>query len=378
MTVDGGSNVVKHAVILAGGVGTRLWPASTKQHPKQFLRLEQGRSLFAMTLQRAIGLGIDGMICVVTHRDHVEAVCQECEAVLGSHRFPSSHVVVLAEPEGKNTAPAIAYACAVLNHSGAGEDTVFVMPADHSIAPLAKFTQDVSKAARLAERGWLVTFGIPPERPETGYGYIEVADKLKPGFRVRKFKEKPDEATARSFLAQGNHYWNSGMFAFRTARFLEELGKYAPEVARPFLGASLPGIPRQESADWIPITFAVNRSIEETYRKTPSISIDYAVMEHSEHCAVVPASFAWSDVGSWDVVAELFGSDLEKDQAEQPITIESEGTFVLSDVPVALGGVKDLIVVVNKGAVLICRRGKSQLVKDIVQTLKDRNRTDLL
>ena len=370
--------MVKHAVILAGGVGTRLWPASIQQHPKQFLQLVQGQSLFTMTLRRAIRLEIEGFICVVTHKDHADGIARECEEVLKEEPFPSSRVIVLAEPAGKNTAPAIAYACAALKHAGFSSDALIVQPADHAIEPLPVFAGDVDKAARLAEQGWLVTFGIPPERPETGYGYIEVAEEIDPGFRVRKFKEKPDEATARSFLSQGNHYWNSGMFAFRADRFLKELDKHAPEVARPFLMASLPEIPQHSPSGNTPIMLPVAKQIEDIYRKTPSISIDYAVMEHSDHCAVIPAHFSWSDVGSWDVVAELFGSDLEKRQAEHLITVEAEGNFVLSDVPVALAGVKDLIVIVKNGAVLVCKRGRSQLVKEVVQTLKNRDRSDLL
>lgn len=370
--------MVKHAVILAGGVGTRLWPASIQKHPKQFLQLVQGESLFALTLRRAIRLKIEGLICVVTHRDHAEAIARECGEVLRAEPFPSSRIIVAAEPEGKNTAPAIAYACALLQRAGSPADTLIVMPADHSIAPFPVFAEDVDEAARLAEQDWLVTFGIPPERPETGYGYIEVADNLDPGFRVRKFKEKPDEATARSFIARGNHYWNSGMFAFRVGRFLEELNTHAPEVARPFLDASLPEIPPRSSTDDSPTLLPAGEQIEDIYRATPSISIDYAVMEHSDRSAAVPARFSWSDVGSWDVVAELFGSELEECQAGHLIPVQSEGNFVLSDLPVALAGVKDLIVIVKNGAVLVCQKGKSQLVKDVVQILKDAERSDLL
>jgi len=370
--------MVKHAVILAGGVGTRLWPASIQQHPKQFLQLEQGQSLFAMTLRRAVRLGIEGFICVVTHRDHAESIARECEEVLREEPFPPSRVIVLAEPAGKNTAPAIAYACTVFKRAGVSSDTVIVLPADHTIEPLPVFAEDVRKAARLAEQGFLVTFGIPPERPETGYGYIEVAEKIDPGFRVRKFKEKPDEATARSFLSQGNHYWNSGMFAFRADRFLEELDKHAPQVTLPFLMVSLPEIPQHTPTVDSPVMLPVGKQIEEIYSKTPAVSIDYALMERSGACAVVPARFSWSDVGSWDVVAELFGSELAERQAEHLITVEAEGNFVLSDIPVALAGVKELIVIVKNGAVLVCKRGKSQLVKDVVQTLKDTERSDLL
>jgi mannose-1-phosphate guanylyltransferase/mannose-6-phosphate isomerase len=370
--------LVKHAVILAGGTGTRLWPASTRKHPKQFLRLTEGQSLFAMTLRRAIGLEIEGSICVVTHRDHAEEIVEECREVLQEEDFPSSRVLILAEPEAKNTAPAIAYACVLLQRICSPGDTLIVMPADHIIEPLAVFAQDVARAALLAEQGWLVTFGIPPDRPETGYGYVEAGERLDTGFKVRKFKEKPDEATARSFIAQGNHYWNSGLFAFRADRYLEELQAHAPDVARVFLGTSIPEFQKRGSAADAPLLVATDRALEAAYGKSPAISIDYAVMEHSEHSAVVPAGFAWSDVGSWDVVAELFGSEPEVRSAGSPIVVDSKNNFILSDLPVALAGIEDLIVVVKNGAVLICRKGKSQLVRDIVQVLKKDDRGELL
>jgi len=373
--------LVKHAVILAGGAGTRLWPASTRDHPKQFLRLTEGQSLFTMTLRRAISLGIQGTICVVTHRDHAQGIMKECAEVLQGESFPPERIMVLAEPQARNTAPAIAYACTVLRQIGAPEDSLIVMPADHIIEPLSTFIADVNKTAALAEQDWLVTFGIPPEGPETGYGYVEAGEQLDPGFKVRKFKEKPDQATARSFLAQGNHYWNSGMFAFRARCFLEELEKHAPDVVQAFSKISLPRDARpvrQSAADASPVLIIADETLEAVYSKSPSISIDYAVMEHSARSAVVPAGFSWSDVGSWDVVAELFGADLETRGANSVIAADSKHNFVLSDLPVALVGVQDLIVVVRNGIVLICRKGQSQQVKDVVQSLEGENRTDLL
>jgi mannose-1-phosphate guanylyltransferase/mannose-6-phosphate isomerase len=369
--------VVNHAVILAGGAGTRLWPASRQQHPKQFLRLTEGQSLFTMTLRRAIGLGIPGLICVVTHQDHARGILRECEEVLEDDSFPPERILVLAEPEARNTAPAITYACRVLERIVTLEDTLIVMPADHTIEPLPVFCEDVNKAAVLAEADWLVTFGIPPEGPETGYGYVEAGEQLDPGFRVRKFKEKPDIATARSFLAQGNHYWNSGMFAFRIDRYLEELKRHALEVARAFAELSPPAR-EQKSTGASPLLLYADAQLKAVYGQSPSISIDYAVMEHSKRCAVVPASFSWSDVGSWDVVAELFGGELESRGADSLIAADAKNNFVLSDLPVALVGVQDLIVVVKNGIVMVCRRGKSQQVKDVVERLKDEDRSDLL
>lgn len=370
--------MVKHAVILAGGAGTRLWPASTRQHPKQFLRLAEGQSLFTMTLRRAIGLGIHGTICVVTHSDHAQGIMQECTEVSKDSRFPTDRILILAEPEGRNTAPAIAYACKVLQRVGAQEDTLIVMPADHTIEPLSTFLEDVNKAAALAEQGWLVTFGISPEGPETGYGYIEAGEELEPGFKVRKFKEKPDEATARTFIAQGNHYWNSGMFAFRIDCFLEELDRHTPDVSRAFTEVSPAKSTRHVKTDVSPLLLPADEALEAVYGNSPSISIDYAVMEHSERSAVVPAKFSWSDVGSWDVVAELFGTELEAKRTDRRLAVDSKDNFVLSDLPVALIGVQDLIVVVKNGIVMVCRKGKSQQVRDVVRSLKEEDRTDLL
>ena len=370
--------MVKHAVILAGGAGTRLWPASTQQHPKQFLRLSEGRSLFTMTLGRAIDLGIEGSICVVTHQDHAEEIVRECMEVLKTERFPPERILVLAEPQGRNTAPAIAYACTVLQLLGAPEESLIVMPADHVIEPLSAFLEDVDRAAALAAQGWLVTFGVPPEGPETGYGYLEAGEPIGPGFEVRKFKEKPDEATARSFLARGNHYWNSGMFAFRADRYLAELAKHAPGVARAFSEISAPKITRQAAAAGVPHLIPAGEALRAVYEKSPSISIDYAVMEHSDRSAMVSAGFSWSDVGSWDVVARLFGEANESQEARSRFTIDARDNFVLSDLPVALVGVRDLIVVVKNGMVMVCSKGKSQRIKDVVQRLQEEERTDLL
>lgn len=370
--------MVRHAVILAGGAGTRLWPASTEKHPKQFLDLAQGRSLFALTLERAVGLGIEGFICVVTHRDHARAISRQCAALLRKLPFPANRIVILPEPQARNTAPAIALACCFLKAQGSEGDTLLVMPADHTVSPSATFAEDVETAERLAAEGWLVTFGITPERPETGYGYVEIAGRLAGGFKAARFKEKPDIETARAFLRRGGHYWNSGMFAFRVDRFLGELERHAPEVAKPFLFAPLPGPPATAQPGNGPVFAGAEETLASIYRQTPGISIDYALMERSNRCAVVPARFSWSDVGSWDVVAELFGPELAEGQARDLVSVQAAGNFVFSDIPVALAGVEDLVVVVKNGALLICRRGQTQLVREVVQALRDAGREDLL
>lgn len=375
--------MVQHAVILAGGSGTRLWPASRRSFPKQFLDFGNGQSLFIMTVVRALSLGIRGTLLIVTHKDHLGQIEKQCRQAASVVPGPK-RILIIPEPEAKNTAPAVAFACAVLKSMGEGKSSILVLPADHTIEPLEVFKADVEKASRLAEQGYLVTFGIPPERPETGYGYIEAGtavitetearegggEALADGLPVKKFKEKPDLKTAERFLRLGNHFWNSGMFAYRVDTFFSELAEYAPKVARPFLESRLRF---EKSAPGAIDVLGDPEAAARIYSLLPSISLDYALMEKSARCAMVKAAFTWSDVGSWDEVTRLFGA-----RAGKVISVSSQRNFVYADLPVALAGVDDLLVVVKNGAVLIARRGSSQLVKDVVRELQDRGLEELL
>lgn len=361
-------NRIDTVIILAGGAGTRLWPASTKLHPKQFLDPGTGTVLIEDTILRAHALDPKYGITIVTHSDHVAPLETALEHLPEHVRAVTS---IISEPAARNTAPAIA--CAV-GHLGKHEDlqTFLVMPADHIITPVSAFTRDVSRAISIAQEGYIVTFGVQPHSPETGYGYIERGGELQEGYSIASFREKPDLKTAEKYLDAGTFLWNSGMFVFSRMAFTDELATHAPDIHTSL--CSDPGSPHarvslvEQTGGTVPV-YAPEPADE--YAALTSISIDYAVMERARHAAVVPASFSWNDVGSWDEVATL--ADAQTRNPDGPplsVTIESERSFILSDMPVALCGVDDVIVVVKNGAVLVCRRGKSQLVKQAAIDMK--------
>jgi len=378
--------VVQNVVILAGGSGTRLWPASRRGFPKQFLNFGGELSLFQQTLKRALYLQVTGSILVVSHHSQVEEIIRQISQMLEHKEARPADVppvLLLAEPEGKNTAPAIAFACSVISRMTGENSSLLVLAADHLIEPLSVFKADVEKAALLAEAGYLVTFGIPPERPETGYGYLERGGKLSVGFLVKRFKEKPDQAAAQQFLRQGGHFWNSGMFAFKADTFFEELMTWSPEIAAPFLknfeGSGGTGQIVVDRGKGIQV-YSPEAFLPAVYRGIPSVSVDFALMEKSSKCAMVEATFGWSDVGSWDEAARLFGGAEHSGKGGQGriFSVDSRGNYIFTDIPVALAGVSDLIVVVKNGTLLICRRGESQLVKEVVSLVEEEGGGKLL
>ncbi len=347
--------MVENVFILAGGSGTRLWPASNRAVPKQFLKVRDGKSLLLVTLERALSLGITGEIYVITLKDQLEAVVEECRKLESSQ---VEKVVILPEPEARNTAPALAAAAGYLTDCGRGREKVLVMPADHMITPPSQFTRDVEKADDLADAGFLVTFGIKPLYPATGYGYIEAGEREGEGYLIKRFREKPDRKTAEQFLGQDNFYWNSGMFVFSLETFRDELAVHAPDIEGLFRHIGSPG---SSSKVHGVRTILDSARVAELYSSAPKISIDYALMEKSTRRAVVRAGFTWNDIGSWDEMSELMTPLKGEDVVSM---VEAENNFVLSDIPVALCGVDDLIVVQKNGALLICKRGKGQLVKE--------------
>jgi mannose-1-phosphate guanylyltransferase len=233
---------------------------------------------------------------------------------------------------------------------------------------MENFEQDVEKAFELASQGTLVTFGIPPVRPETGYGYIEVGEQRPPGFKVQHFHEKPDFQTAQKYIEAGSFYWNSGMFTYPVNVFLEEMERNLPQITGPF--SEIPLELRQDDTIFFPKDMI---SVESVYKELPSISIDYALMEKSRIVTLVKATFNWSDIGSWDEVSRYF-----ENQPSEIFEADAESNFVYSDIPVALTGVQDLIVVIRNGIALVCKKGSSQLVKDVVNGLRENERDDLL
>jgi len=258
---------------------------------------------------------------------------------------------------------------------GKGSEGILVLPADHLIEPVSGFILNVEEAGQLAEKDYLVTFGIKPGYPATGYGYIETGDKELNGFRVNSFKEKPNKQTAEKFIHQGNYFWNSGMFVFKAARFWEELEAGSPKIASVFAGIGANQSVSQKNG--IKIIMA-NKRTEDVYKKSPKDSIDYAVMEKCSKVALVPATFEWNDIGSWDEMASLSLSRKDQRPLVSTFTVESKNNFILSDIPVALCGVEDLMVIQKNGSLLICRKGKGQLVKDAVEMIKEQDQTDLL
>ncbi len=365
--------MVENVFILAGGSGTRLWPASNLKTPKQFLEVQDGKSLLLLTMERALRLSTDVRVFIITLKDQMEGVIAECAKLESG----SDRILILPEPVPRNTAPALAACSSYLIEKGRGGERVLVLPADHLIEPFENFQSDVEEAGKLADMGYLVTFGIKPAYPATGYGYIEAGNKELNGFRVSSFKEKPNETTAEEFIEKGNYFWNSGMFVFEFNRFWEELEKGSPSIAKTFDRIGKEQTARQEGEVTVIMD---NPGTASVYEKSPKDSIDYAVMEKCTKTAVVPVSFKWNDIGSWDEMAELPPTPSRKDArpSVSTFTVESNNNYVLSDIPVALCGVDDLMVIQKNGSLLICKKGRGQLVKDAVELIKNQYRSDLL
>ena len=379
----------KDIVIMAGGSGTRLWPASNSKVPKQFLSLPDGSTFFGASLDRAIAIAPSGSIVVVAGASHVPHVIRAAAALPAEHR---RRVVVIPEPIARNTAPAVACAAVYLNRAIGPGRSALVLTSDHVIGPIDAFRADAEAADALAAQGKLVVFGIPPRGPETGFGYIEAGDALSVDgkavgrtFAVASFREKPDRATAEHFLESGRFTWNSGMFGFDADFMIDLFRKHSPDTLAPFNALRAPAEDAYEHVDGVRV-LSRWKGMDEAYRTVKGISIDYAVAEKCCSVAVVAASFAWTDIGCWDEYARFIENASGADaKPKAPVfTAGSRGCWVDSDLPVALCGVEDLLVVVRSGAdgsppsVLVCKRGDSQKVKDVVEAVKAAGRTDLL
>lgn len=342
-------------IILSGGAGTRLWPASREGHPKPFMKLADGETLIEKTYARAKGLGSD--VLTVTNRDYYFMSRDEQSQVGVSGGF-------LLEPFGRNTAPAIALAAKWIEQIQGADTVMLILAADHLIADQAGFSAAVEEARKLAEQDYLVTFGIVPTAPETGFGYIEQGEAIGPGSKVARFVEKPDLKTAKGYVASGKFLWNSGMFCFRAGGFLAELAKYAPDVAKTSEGCwqAMQPLDNSEMAE-IPAAL---------FKKVPDISVDYAVMEKSDKVAVVPGNFGWNDIGSWNAIRELVEPDAAQNRAlGEAIFVDSTNTFIQSeDRLVAAVGINDLMIIDTADALLVAHPDKSQDVKKVVAQLK--------
>ena len=335
-------------LILCGGNGTRLWPISRTLMPKQFVKLFQNKSLFQLTVERNSRMCESQMI--VSNSDQYFLALDQLE------EMKKTNNQFLLEPVARNTAPAIALACMALK----SDEIVLVTPSDHLIKDEVSYESVLVKAKKLAEANNLVTFGIKPTFAETGFGYIEAVNE----YDVKAFYEKPDFATAQKYLDAGNFYWNSGIFMFKAGVFLAELQKYAPTIYASCVEAF-----ENKKAD--NATVRIQHSYMEAIQEE---SIDYAVMEHSDIVKVVQSDIAWSDLGSFDALAEEFDTDENGNSIDENIiAIHSKNNFVhTSDRMVTLADIDDLIVVDTPDALLITKRGSSQKIKEIVKELKGR------
>ncbi|MGE5176150.1 MAG: mannose-1-phosphate guanylyltransferase [Hyphomicrobiales bacterium] len=344
-----------HPVILAGGRGERFWPLSRRRRPKQLLPLLSARPMLADTLARLDGAALPSDTFILTARDLAGAVRDAAPSI------PHHHV--LGEPRGRNTAPAVALAAWWLRNAG-DDAIVAVLPSDHRIEPDARFREELLRAGEAAlARGAIVTFGIPPTRPETGYGYIEVGDavaKGSPFHAVAAFREKPDAKTATRYAADGRHLWNAGMFLFPPRVMLEEVEAHAPEIA-----ALLPGLPDRVTSD--------ETALERYYDASPSIAIDVAVMEKSRRALVARAGFAWDDLGSWAALGDADDRDAQGNVVRgRALLLDAEGTIAFDEGAglIAAVGVKDLVIVRTGDVTLVLPRDRAQDVRAIVERLK--------
>ncbi len=344
-------------VIMAGGSGTRLWPLSRAGRPKQFLALNGEKTMLQQTAERLSGLPTTESItiCNEEHRFFVAEQLREIDA-LGK---------IILEPVGRNTAPAVALA-ALLEKEG--DPLLLVLAADHVIADQDAFTDAVKKAVPLAEAGKLVTFGVVPSEPHTGYGYIEAGEPVDRAYSVASFKEKPDLATAADYLSRGGYYWNSGVFLFRASRYLEELEEHKPDIAAACEGAMSI---LSSDLDFIRID-------TDAFAACPDDSIDYAVMEKTEDAVVIPMDAGWNDIGSWSSLWDVSNKDeAGNTTCGDTVLIDTTNSFVRADQNlVALIGLENVVVVSTKDATLVASKDRALDAKVIASKLREEGRSE--
>ena len=343
-------------VIMAGGSGTRLWPLSRAAHPKQFLRLHGEDTMLQATVKRLSGLDIQASItiCNEEHRFFVAEQLREIDK-LGS---------IILEPVGRNTAPAIALAALAVKD----DPLLLVLAADHVIQDEAAFREAVIRAIPLAEAGKLVTFGIVPSEPHTGYGYIKRGKDIGEGFEVDAFVEKPSSDVAQDYFSLGDYYWNSGMFLFRASNYLEELKKFRPDILEQCQGSVMDV---KTDLDFLRID-------KDMFESCPAESVDYAVMEKTTHAVVVPMDAGWSDIGSWSSLWDISEKDSEGNSTHGDVILHNtQNSYVRSDNKlVAVIGVDDLVVVSTKDALMVAHKDSVQDVKMITESLKIQARSE--
>jgi mannose-1-phosphate guanylyltransferase len=336
-------------VILSGGGGTRLWPMSRPECPKQFLALTSDKTMFQMTLERVSDRAAYNppvIVCGNSHRDLVEQQLLEIGII---------DARIILEPSARNTAPAIALAAFVQVDP---KSPLLVMPSDHVITDTASFHNAIQSAKLVLDDGWMATFGIEPSAPETGYGYIQMAGAIASNVnRVERFIEKPVHERAAEMISSGGYVWNAGIFLFRADNYLDALSLHAPDIS-----AAVQSAMRSAALDGNLIC-----PDAAAFAASPSDSIDYAVMEKADRVAVVPVNMGWSDVGSWDALYDLDAIALPENATE----IEGSGNLIRSDgIRIHIAGIQNMIIVASGNDIMIVPRGKSQDVKKIVEAIK--------
>jgi len=350
-------------IIMAGGTGSRLWPLSRELYPKQFLTVSGEQSMLQQTVARLTGIKHTPPV-LICNEEHRFIAAEQMR--LGGYK----HGGIILEPVGRNTAPAIALAAIqAINNANEGEEPILlVLAADHIIENEQAFVESVNKAQPLAEQGKLVTFGIVPTAPETGYGYIKSGIQEGDAFTVSEFVEKPDYETAKKYLASDDYYWNSGMFLFKASRYIEELAMFAPEI--------LDVCQRAIAAPSKDFEFV--RVDEVIFSTCPNNSIDYAVMEKSADVVVVPMDAGWSDVGSFSALWDIAQKDEDQNVIKGDVlTVDSTNNYIYAENKlVSTVGVDNLVIIETKDAILVANKDKVQEVKKIVEKLKKSNRTE--
>ncbi len=342
-----------YGIILAGGSGSRLWPLSRELYPKQLLNIMSDKSLLQSTFERLTHCMDKSNILSITNTKHASNVKMQIQEL-------TENPIVLSEPVAKNTAPAIALAAKYILQKTNEDPIILVVPSDHLIKDNEKFLATVKKGEKLAQEGYIVTFGIQPDYPETGYGYINTLKQLEVGYKVKEFVEKPDFETAKSYLKAGTYYWNSGIFMFKASVMMKEFAKLAPEIAK-----------ITNSVDFInskDIPFV-------EFDKMPSISIDYAIMEKSDKIALLKLESDWNDLGSWKSIYDVSNKDENNNVFVGHVIDEgSKNSFVYaSSKLVTTIGLEDTIIIETEDAILACKKDKTQDVKRIYETLKKQN-----
>ncbi len=342
-----------YGIILAGGSGSRLWPISRELYPKQLLNLNSDKSLLQATFERLKTCIPEQNIISITNTKHTSNIRMQLSGLTKSP-------VILSEPVAKNTAPAIAACTKYIIQTSNSDPIIIVAPSDQFIKDNKKFQDTVKKGEKLAQEGYIVTFGIEPSYPETGFGYINTGDKIDEGFKVKEFVEKPELETAKKYLNEGTYFWNSGIFMFKASTFLQETEKHAPEIMK------------------ILNEFDFSKSNEipfVAFDKMPNISVDYAVMEKSDKIALVKLESDWNDLGSWSSIYDISNKDENGNVfIGHVLDKNSKNSFVYSSSKlVATIGLEDTIIVETEDAVLACKKDQAQNVKQVYETLKKQN-----